>query len=268
MRFCPTCGTERSGTDAHCRKCGREFRGPNAADVPASGARDSRGVPEPPVQDATQPSAASRRSRLPLIAGAVVLTFGVGTAAAVLASQGGSKQPHRPPKLANVPTPTNPQSPPGGPSSSSSAAPTVSSPSTGPGTGSTSTAQTPTTPAPQAKTSAVPVTSSTPLGAVEHYWADIHMHDFAAAYGYLLPGSIEKTEGQFIAEEKREHVGAIQFRGTVSSRSGSGATVAVLTLITHDSTYGCRGWSGSYEMQESSGDWLIGRANLSPRPCG
>jgi hypothetical protein len=234
---------------------------------------------EPPVEYATRPPSASRSSRLPLIVGTAALVLAAGVAAAVLASGQGSHRPHRSPtpKLAGVSNQTSAQSRLGESSSSgetpatssSGAAPTVTSPNAGSDTGgSTSSAQSTTTPASHAKAVVVPATASTPLGAVEHYWTDIHAHDFAGAYGYLLPGSIEKTEGQFVAEEKHEHVGAIGFRGTVSSRSGSVATIAILTLVTHDSTYGCRSWSGSYEMQESSGGWLIGRANLSPRSCG
>lgn len=120
----------------------------------------------------------------------------------------------------------------------------------------------------QAKSAAVPPTAGTPLGALENYWTDIRSHDFAGAYRYLVPGSIEKTEAQFIAEETGEHIGAIQLHGTVAARAGSSATVAISSLVTHDSTYGCRRWSGSYEMQESDGHWLIARADLSPQSCG
>jgi len=106
-----------------------------------------------------------------------------------------------------------------------------------------------------------------PLVAVERYWADIGAQDYAGAYGHLLAGSIGLTESQFISSEQGAGIEEVRFRGRFAGRSGSTATVDVRTLVTNDAQYGCRTWTGSYEMTDEDGTWLITRADLSPQPC-
>jgi hypothetical protein len=105
------------------------------------------------------------------------------------------------------------------------------------------------------------------LDALNGYWSDIGAHNFSGAYGYLVPGSVNMDESQFVTSEQESHIESAQFHGHVASSSGSSATVDVVSLITHDAQYGCRTWSGSYEMTDEGGGWLIARANLSPQPC-
>ncbi|HEY3959291.1 MAG TPA: DUF4352 domain-containing protein [Solirubrobacteraceae bacterium] len=105
------------------------------------------------------------------------------------------------------------------------------------------------------------------LDALNGYWSDIAAHRFSGAYDYLVPDSVKMTESQFVASEQESHIESAQFRGHVESSSGSSATVEVVSLITRDKQYGCRKWSGSYEMSDEGGGWLIERANLSPQPC-
>lgn len=105
------------------------------------------------------------------------------------------------------------------------------------------------------------------LGALNGYWSDISKHNFSGAYSDLVPGSVNMTESQFVSSEGQSHIESAQFRGHVASNSGSSATVDVVSLITHDEQYGCRTWSGSYEMTDEGGGWRIERANLNPQPC-
>jgi hypothetical protein len=109
--------------------------------------------------------------------------------------------------------------------------------------------------------------TGTPIDAVDAYWYDINEHDFSGAYQYLAPGSLNLTEAQFVSSEEQSHIQSAQFRGQVASEANGGATVEVLSLTTHDAQYGCRTWSGSYDMTGDSAGWLIERANLSPQAC-
>ncbi len=106
-----------------------------------------------------------------------------------------------------------------------------------------------------------------PLDAVNNYWSDIGAHNFGGAYGYVVPGSTGLSESQFVSSEEQANIENVQFHGQITSSSGSTASVEVVSLVTHDQQYGCRTWTGSYDMIEQGGGWLIERANLSPRSC-
>ena len=108
---------------------------------------------------------------------------------------------------------------------------------------------------------------SGPLEALDAYWAAIGAHNFFGATRYVLPGVLGSTAA-FVTSEQHEHVQSAQFQGSVTSRSGSGATVRVVSLITHDRQFGCRTWSGTYAMTHRGRGWLIARASLHPRRCG
>jgi hypothetical protein len=110
--------------------------------------------------------------------------------------------------------------------------------------------------------------ASGPLSAVDSYWAAIAAQDFTSAYGYLAPGAIGLTKSQFVGSERGYGVQSVQFRGRVTSVAGSHATVGVISLITHDRHFGCRTWSGSYDMSDRGSRWLIARADLTIRSCG
>jgi hypothetical protein len=180
------------------------------------------------------------------VIGAVVLAVAAAVAAGafVVSNAGGGKQARRPPATvapATQPAPGGEQPPPGG--------------QTEVETSSTAT-QTTTSPPP-----------AEPLAALDGYWADIGAHNFADAYARLMPGAVEMTESQFIASERGAHISRVKFDGRVSSSSVSSATVDVVSLVTHDAQFGCRAWSGSYEMTYDERGWQIAHANLSPHPC-
>jgi hypothetical protein len=54
----------------------------------------------------------------------------------------------------------------------------------------------------------------------------------------------------------------------VTAQNGATATVAVDSLTTKDKQFGCRTWSGSYDLVQQSGQWLIEQASITPQPCG
>lgn len=106
-----------------------------------------------------------------------------------------------------------------------------------------------------------------PLAAVRSYWDAIDAHDFAAAYRELAPGALSLSEAQFVGQENRAAISSASFSGTVFSNNGGSAAVDVTSLITKDAQFGCRSWSGSYQLVNQSGQWFIQRASISPRAC-
>lgn len=108
--------------------------------------------------------------------------------------------------------------------------------------------------------------ASSALGTVDAYWAAIRRHDFQAAYGYLVPGSAGSRSG-FVTSERRQGIQSVSFQGRLVGSSRSSARVEVLSLITHDRKFGCRTWSGSYDLVGHEGHWLIRRAELTIRSC-
>lgn len=103
--------------------------------------------------------------------------------------------------------------------------------------------------------------------ALDSYWNDISVGDYSAAYAYLAPGAVQLTSAQFVTDEQKVGISGIQFDAGPVAISGSSATVTVGKLVTTDSEYGCRSWSGSYTMIDASGTWLIGRSNITPHAC-
>jgi hypothetical protein len=110
--------------------------------------------------------------------------------------------------------------------------------------------------------------SNGPLATLESYWASIGAHHFGVAYGLLVAGSVGLTESQFVSGEQRADIQSVQFRGHVASRAGAVATVGVDSLVTHDAQFGCRSWTGSYQVTDQGGAWLIERASITPTSCG
>ena len=109
-----------------------------------------------------------------------------------------------------------------------------------------------------------------PAGAVDaldSYWNDISAGEYAAAYGYLAPGALNLTQAQFVASEQQAHIQSVEFTGSLSASSGSSATVDVASLKTVDGQYGCRTWTGSYQMTLQGNQWLIERSNITPQAC-
>jgi hypothetical protein len=106
-----------------------------------------------------------------------------------------------------------------------------------------------------------------PLAALDAYWADIAAGSYAAAYQLLMPGSIGVTSAQFIATERGYHIEQAHFRGSVAASTPSTATIDVSQLLTIDRQYGCRTWTGTYEMAKQDARWFIARSNITPHAC-
>lgn len=116
-------------------------------------------------------------------------------------------------------------------------------------------------------TSSVGAEPAGALAAVNAYWRDIGAGSYAAAYDVLVPGAISLTQAQFVSTEQQAGIQSVQFSGQIDSGSGISATIDVSSLVTKSRQNGCQAWSGSYEMTNESGAWLIARANLVSQPC-
>lgn len=117
-------------------------------------------------------------------------------------------------------------------------------------------------------------TSTTPsppvppaLAAVSSYWEAIARHDFAAAYAILAPGAVPQSEAQWVAREQETGIQGVRFAGRVASATASAASVVVLSLITRDREFGCRRWTGTYQLTNRDRRWMIVQADLTPIPC-
>ena len=123
-----------------------------------------------------------------------------------------------------------------------------------------------------ASSAASSAASSTPAGsgpvdALDSYWADINTGAYAAAYGFLAPGAINLTETQFVASEQQARIKSATFAGVLGPSTASTATVDVTSLQTVDGQYGCRTWSGTYQMLYQNNQWLIAHSAISPQAC-
>ncbi len=106
-----------------------------------------------------------------------------------------------------------------------------------------------------------------PLAVTNAYWSAVAARQYARAYGYLVPGAIPQSQAQFTAMERSYGIESVAYRGRLSSRSASTASVAVVSLVTRDHRFGCRQWSGSYQLDDRGGNWLIAQANVTARAC-
>jgi hypothetical protein len=107
-----------------------------------------------------------------------------------------------------------------------------------------------------------------PLSTVNNYWSSISSQDYSSAYSDLAPGGVNLTQAQFVSEEQQAGIQSVSFNGHVTAQTGATATVSVDSLTTKDKQFGCRTWSGSYQLAEQSGQWLIEQANITPQRCG
>jgi hypothetical protein len=104
-----------------------------------------------------------------------------------------------------------------------------------------------------------------PAASLESYWGDIDTGAYADAWTHLAP-SIE-TQAAFVLSEKAARPTNIELLGTLTGISGNHARVDIHRLLTHDQQYGCRSWSGHYEMVKTGGKWLIDNATITPKAC-
>jgi hypothetical protein len=106
-----------------------------------------------------------------------------------------------------------------------------------------------------------------PLGVVRRYWRDIAGGRFRVAYGFLAVGSVPQDQAQFASDEQRAQIQRVTFTGSLASATGASATVLVSSLTTTDVQYGCRTWSGEYQLNRAGHRWRITRASISPAAC-
>jgi hypothetical protein len=109
--------------------------------------------------------------------------------------------------------------------------------------------------------------SSDALAALSSYWQSIGRHDFAAAYALVAPGAIPQSQAQWVRIEQQTDVQSVRFTGETTNSTGTEATVRISSLVTHDLRFGCRNWTGTYQMINQAGHWLISRADITPASC-
>jgi hypothetical protein len=103
------------------------------------------------------------------------------------------------------------------------------------------------------------------LATVETYWADLNNDAFYDAWTWLAPGI--STASAFATGEEDIGFESGTFDGDVIAASGDSATIAITYLETMDQEYGCRTWTGDYDMMYEDGSWVIGRAAIVPTSC-
>lgn len=106
-----------------------------------------------------------------------------------------------------------------------------------------------------------------PLQTVEHYWHAIASQNFKVAYRDLANGSVSQDETTFVSQEQQARISNATFSGSLTSATKTVAIVTVDSLTTTDAQYGCRRWSGNYQLTRLDGRWQIARASISPSPC-
>lgn len=104
-----------------------------------------------------------------------------------------------------------------------------------------------------------------PATSLESYWGDIDTGAYAKAWTYLSPGA--ESETAFVDGEKQARPTNIELQGTLTGISSIHAAIVISRLITHDQQYGCRSWSGHYDMTRDASHWLIGSAHITPKAC-
>ncbi len=109
--------------------------------------------------------------------------------------------------------------------------------------------------------------AETPVAALDGYWSDIENKEYSGAWAHETSHT-GGEEAHWVHEEEGNGVSRVKYEFAQGSISGDEATVNVVHLVTHDQTYGCRYWTGSYGMLNEGGKWLISSANIEPHSCG
>ena len=84
---------------------------------------------------------------------------------------------------------------------------------------------------------------------------------------FLASGSVPQTQAQFVSDERQSQIATVDFHGQLVATTNSSATVTVDSLTTNDSQFGCRTWTGTYQLTKDGNRWLIARAVITPTPC-
>jgi heat shock protein HslJ len=64
---------------------------------------------------------------------------------------------------------------------------------------------------------------------------------------------VTQTAADFASEEQQAQIESVSFQGHLASGSSSAARVDVDSLTTIDGQYGCRTWSGAYQLTRQAG---------------
>lgn len=104
-----------------------------------------------------------------------------------------------------------------------------------------------------------------PSTSLELYWGDIDTGAYAKAWTYLSRGV--QSETAFVDGEKQNHPTNVELQGTLTGISSSHAAIVISHLITHDQRYGCRSWSGYYDMIRDANHWRIVAHTSHPKPA-
>ena len=106
--------------------------------------------------------------------------------------------------------------------------------------------------------------------AINSYWDDIAANDFDGAYGYYASTAAAGGAGHdsWVSQEEQQGIADVEHEFAMSGVGDGHATANVVRLVTRDANCGTRHWSGSYDMVESGGNWMIEQVNLTPsRQC-
>jgi hypothetical protein len=298
MSVCATCGRPRTGTAPFCAGCGTRFSGagdgagePAAPDAPETGSAETRwdtrvdiprgrpglspmppaqpgGLypgPMPPSQAAfgPQPPSPRRGGSGLLIALVVVLVLAVGGGAFALVSALTShKTTAQPPSQPTSGAPATPSSGSGSQTPTPSASASGSASPSGP-------ADTAVAVAPAAAGNAAAPQVQTLL---EHYFAAINAHDYAA-YSSLLDAQMrgENSQSHFDSGYGTTHDSAETLAGI--SGTGGGNLAATVSFTSHQSpadsinNSSCTAWTITlYLEQQSDGSYLIGAPPAGYQP--
>jgi serine protease Do len=105
--------------------------------------------------------------------------------------------------------------------------------------------------------------------AIYGYWDAIRRSDYATAFTYLSPSEQQQLGGEqtFVSQHAADPLQGVAVRVAVSSVGSGTATVSVVRLQTTATSTGCRNWSGSYQLVNEGGSWLIASAKLNFSAC-
>jgi serine/threonine protein kinase len=104
------------------------------------------------------------------------------------------------------------------------------------------------------------------VGVVENYWNEIKEGNYPAAWADET-ASEQGGESSFVHTEEEAGIESVLDQFSPGQISGGAGTVNVVELRTVDKKFGCRTWSGDYEVEKDGGRWLISKANIEHSRC-
>jgi hypothetical protein len=290
--FCHSCGARITAQSTFCGSCGQPLGAapdagepaqtqtgagpalPPVAGLPPGYPPAPYGYPPAPYPGQPQP----QRTNTGLIVGLVAVGFAaVGAIAAVIllatgSSSGSGATIRTATSAAAAVTPgvVRPIAPTGGTGSAGSLVPAAPKHKRRPAVAarSTATASATATTAPVAPSPTVgPADIEAARQVVMHHWSFINSGDFSAAFALFVPGT-QGSESSWVSSHQQEApISASVSAGTPTFSDSTDANVPLLSLQTSDPTDGCSTWTGSYDVQKVSGQWLISKTDLQKQQC-